>query len=275
MKKILFVFAVLFLISFVSATNQSYQIFDKSVLVELGFEEVDNLELEIPLDAKTLEVNTDYVLENNVLKINSGEDVVVKYVSDYFIEKTAKGYFFVIKNQIKGAKISVFLPEGAKLSEEEMVFPNNYGFSSDGQRIILNWENTEEETILISYEFSKDINWGIYFISGLVVLGLIYFYFIERKKYHKHMQKLKKLQKLEKEKIKEIKEKISTANLFGDEKKIVEFLKDKKEGVWTKEMSNKLGINKVTLSRKLRSLEQKGLIDKVHYGNADKIFLKK
>ena len=275
MKKQVIFFAFLFLVSFVSATTQSYQIFDKSVLVELRIDNTNNLQLEIPKDAKALEVNTNYHLDGNILEIGSGSNVVIKYISEYFIEKTNKGYFFVIKNQIRGSDVSVFLSEGAVLSEEDLVFPQDYKISSDGHRIILNWENLEEENVLVSYEFSEKVNWFFYLIAILVICVLIYFYFVERKKYLEHVRKLKKLQKLEKEKVKEIKEKISTANLFGDEKNIVEFLKNKKEGVWTKEISKALDINKVTLSRKLRNLEQKNLIEKIHYGNADKVFLKK
>lgn len=275
MEKRLFVFAVLFLISFVSATTQSYQIFDKGVLVELKFENVNNLELEIPKDARALEINVNYVLDENVLKINSGRGVVVKYISDYFIEKTKKGYFFVIKNQLGVSEFFVYLPEGAKLCEEDLVFPNDYEISSDGHRIILFWEKLEEENVLVSYEFPKKINWVFYLGGVLLICILIYFYFIEKRNYYKHLRNLKKLQKTEKQKVKNEKEKIYTANLLGDEKRVVEFLKNKKDGAWTKEISKSLEINKVTLSRKLRNLEQKGLIEKVHYGNADKIFLKK
>jgi uncharacterized membrane protein len=276
MKKILFIFAIMFLFSFVSATTQSYHIFDKSVLVELEFEEVSNLQLEMPKDARTLEVNVNYSLVEGVLEINSGKDVVVRYVSDYFIEKTKKGYFFVIENKIENSEVFVYLPEGAKLFDGALVFPKDYVLSSDGYRIILEWENFNEENVLVSYEFFKEGSFVFYLISGSIILGLAYFYFIERRKYLKHKKKIKKLQKAEKEKTKEIEKKVFTANLFGDEKKIVEFLIPKgKEGCWTKEISRGLEINKVTLSRKLRNLEQRGLINKVPYGNADKIFLKR
>jgi len=278
-KKGLFVFGILFFLpsfSFVSATNnQSYQIFENNVLVEFKFEEVNNFKLEIPKNAKALEVNVNHSFEKNLLKIKSGKDVVIKYISDSFIEKTKRGYFFVAENQIKDSNVFVSLPEGANLLKNSLVFPKNYSVSSDGYKIILNWKNLDEKTILVSYNFYKDKNWFVYFIFSLLFFVLIWFYFLEKKKHKKYLKKIKKFQKAEKEKVKDIKEKIFTANLFGDEKKIIEILILKKKGLWTKEISKELEINKVTLSRKLRNLKQKDLIKKVHYGNADKIFLKK
>ena len=44
---------------------------------------------------------------------------------------------------------------------------------------------------------------------------------------------------------------------------------------WTKEILKEIGISKVKLSRKIRSLEKKELIKKVPYGNENKIKLTK
>jgi len=63
-------------------------------------------------------------------------------------------------------------------------------------------------------------------------------------------------------------------NLYGDEKKIIDYLADKKE-CWTKEMVKDLEIPKVRLSRKLRSLQEKGLVEKEPHGNENRIKLVK
>jgi len=67
-----------------------------------------------------------------------------------------------------------------------------------------------------------------------------------------------------------------TRNLFEDEKLVVETLlaADKHE-LWQKQLELRTKIPKVRLSRKLRSLEAKGLIEKVPYGNTNHIRLKK
>lgn len=65
-----------------------------------------------------------------------------------------------------------------------------------------------------------------------------------------------------------------TRNLLGEEKQIVEYLMDKKgKECWTKEMVHDLGISKVRLSRRLRNLVQKGLVEKIPYGNENRIKL--
>jgi uncharacterized membrane protein len=72
----------------------------------------------------------------------------------------------------------------------------------------------------------------------------------------------------------EIKKGELTRNLFEEEKKIVEYLVSRKNGEsWTKEVARDLNIPKVRLSRKLRNLEQKGLIKRTPYGNENRIKL--
>ncbi len=64
--------------------------------------------------------------------------------------------------------------------------------------------------------------------------------------------------------------------MFEDEKLIVRILLiEKTRELWQKQLEQKTGLNKVKLSRKLRSLEAKGLIEKIPYGNTNKIRLKK
>ena len=69
-------------------------------------------------------------------------------------------------------------------------------------------------------------------------------------------------------------EKDITKNLFEEEKKIVEVLLENKEGIWQKQLQLKTGLTKVKLSRKIRNLEEKGIIEKIPYGNTNKIRLK-
>ena len=84
----------------------------------------------------------------------------------------------------------------------------------------------------------------------------------------KVMSKFKKVTPAEKQKM--------LRNLYEDEKKIINFLLEQKDyECWTKELMRGVDISKVKLSRKLRSLEQKGLIKKIPYGNENRIRLVK
>ena len=92
----------------------------------------------------------------------------------------------------------------------------------------------------------------------------------ERKKYKKRLKKVQIKNKTE------ISKEGFTKNLFEDEKKIVEYLLNKKGNEsWTKEILKDLEISKVKLSRKLRSLEQKEIIKRIPYGNENRIRLLK
>jgi uncharacterized membrane protein len=69
--------------------------------------------------------------------------------------------------------------------------------------------------------------------------------------------------------------KMVSLNLFGDEKNIVEFLMTRKgKRCWTKELVRELGISKVRVSRKIRSLLEKGIIERENFGKENRISLK-
>ena len=103
----------------------------------------------------------------------------------------------------------------------------------------------------------------------MTLIFLIYILF-ERKKYKKRLKKVQIKNKTE------ISKEGFTKNLFEDEKKIVEYLLNKKGNEsWTKEILKDLEISKVKLSRKLRSLEQKEIIKRIPYGNENRIRLLK
>lgn len=176
---------------------------------------------------------------------------IMKYVEKNSIEKSGEEYFFIQKSEIfPNSKIKVVLPEGAYLNEKYFVFPQNYSISTNGKNIILEWTNSQEKEILVPYKI-KSMN---YLISFLILISLIGIFF--------YLYWLKKTKKT------------YTQNLFKEEKKIMDYLLKKKE-CWTKEISRDLEIPKVRLSRKLRNLQERGLIEKIPYGNENKIKIKK
>ena len=144
----------------------------------------------------------------------------------------------------KTSEVKIYLPEAAILPESGVIFPKNAEITSDGRRIILKFNNFNEEQILITYESVAKNNLILYLISGLLIITLFIFYFVQKKKLKKEIARLKtKVQK----KVEKKEEKLT----------------------WN------LGISKVKLSRKLRSLEQKGIIKRIPYGNENIIRLLK
>ena len=266
---------VIFLLSLVSATNikTNYYIHDNKVLVEHYFESVSNLELKIPYDVNNVEVNGNFIFEENILKIDHGENISIKYITSTMIDKSGKKYYFISKNYFNESQIvKLVFPVSAVLVKEGLIFPEPDLIISDGRSIILNWKNYNEEQILVNYEFlSKNV--FVWYILVFIILFIIYFIF-QRRISKKKIEKIKNKVEKKKKEIKETKKEIFTKNLFEDEKRIIEYLLNKKNNEsWTKEIFKDLGITKVKLSRKLRSLEQKGLIKKIPYGNENRILL--
>jgi uncharacterized membrane protein len=52
-------------------------------------------------------------------------------------------------------------------------------------------------------------------------------------------------------------------------------MKKKNNECWTKELVKELGIPKVRVSRKIRSLSEKGILSKEKFGNENRIILNK
>ena len=280
-KLFLFFIFVLFITGFSEAQaviHADYQIIEDKVLVKLNFDGVSDFEFKIPSDIKALEINANnYSIGDSknykIIKIDSAENLEVKYITKALVDKSQNKYFFVLENPFnKTSEVKIYLPEAAILPESGVIFPKNAEITSDGRRIILKFNNFNEEQILITYESVAKNNLILYLISGLLIITLFIFYFVQKKKLKKEIARLKtKVQK----KVEKKEEKL-TWNLFEDEKKIVGYLLGKKNNEsWTKELIKDLGISKVKLSRKLRSLEQKGIIKRIPYGNENIIRLLK
>lgn len=276
MKK-LFVFLafVLFFILLaetISATIETdYYIYEKKVLVRYSFDSISDFELRIPKDFVNLEINSKYKLEKfanyYLIKINSTENLSISYITPSMVDKSKDRYSFVFRNYLNETQnVRLVLPESSVLLEEGLVFPEPDLISSDGRSIILEWDDYNERQIIVDYEFLKDKNFIYYLVFGFLILVFLVYILFERKKHKKRLSEVQSKKK--KEKIK----RDFTKNLFEDEKKIIDYLLEKKENeAWTKEILKDLGISKVKLSRKLRSLEKKELIKKISYGNENKI----
>ncbi len=280
MKKILIIlfYGILFL-NLISAVNvgTNYYIYDNKVLVEHNFDSVSNLELIIPKNIEKLDVNAEYKVEtlekNFLIKINSAENLSINYITWSMIDKRGKKFYFVSKNYLNEfQEVKLVLPETAVLVKEGLIFPEPDEISSDGRSIILRWNDFKEEQILVDYEFIEEKNFIPYIVILIVILFFIGYLIFQREIFKKKIEKIKGKAGKNKQKFEKTKKESLTKNLYEDEKKIAEYLLNKKDNeAWTKEIVRELGISKVKLSRKLRSLEQKELIKKIPYGNENKI----
>ena len=281
MKKlfVFLTFALLFIIlaGTISATIETdYYIYEKKVLVRHSFEEkVSDLELRIPSDYSALQINSAYNLEKSanyyLIKINSAENLSISYITKSMIDKSENQFFFVARTYLnKSQNIKLVLPESAVLSEEGIISPEPDLISSDGRSVILIWENYNEKQVVVDYEFLKNKNFIYYLALGLLILVFLAYILSERKK---HKSKLKKI-KTKKKKAK-TKSEVIEEHLMESEKAVISKLKKaEKNQLWQKQLQTNIGFSKAKLSRVIRNLESRNLIQKIPFGNANKIKLK-
>ncbi len=257
------------MISFASATSITYTIIEGKVLVEIKASQDEIIIL--PEDYSTLESDVSYRIEGNKLIT---EKANMKLITKDYIKKTGSEYLFVLPKPLKSnSDIQVYLPQNYILSDN-LVFPKNYNISTNGKNIILEWKNFNESEIIIFYKGTSTSNLIYYIMFGIVLIVILILFYFQQKKFGEKITLIKEKRDEVKRKLKNLKEVNITKNLFGDEKKIVEYLVSKKDkSSWTKEIVKDLGISKVKLSRKLRSLSEKGLIKKESYGNENRISL--
>ncbi|MFW5846757.1 MAG: helix-turn-helix transcriptional regulator [Nanoarchaeota archaeon] len=264
----------------ISQVDIDYYIIQNKVLVELNVNNSQGIELEIPINSRIDDTNLEkseyQIIEKDnkkIIKFNEKENFYFKYITGFYIEETLKINYFQVKNPLnKKSNVTLYLSEGFNLNRKGILFPQPEEITSDGKRIILKWNNFEEEQIIVAYNKISSQDVFIYYVVALIIFLIFIIYFFQIQKYKKQIKKIQTRKKRERKK----QEREITKNLVKDEKRIIEYLLDKKnKESWTKEIVKDLGIGKVKLTRKLRNLEEKGLIKKIPYGNENKIILKK
>lgn len=285
--KFLFCFLIFGIISFLSLAScqelsVEHHIIENKVLTKMNFYNIEEINFNIPSNSKITETSlneSEFLLNgknnyNNVLvTLQKTKNFSFEYVSDYYLEKSGSKNFFQIKNDFEFQyNVSLFLSPGLVLENEGLLFPEPSKITSDGQRVILFWKNFNEDQIIVSYnDYSTNNYYWTWILAFFIFIGIV-FYFKQKRKFIREMQRIQSKKKREKTKQK----KDLTKNLLKEEKKIVEYLLNKKgKESWTKEIVKDLDIGKVRLSRKLRNLEEKDLIERIPYGNENKIKLKK
>ncbi|MDP2673041.1 MAG: hypothetical protein Q8O84_04480 [Nanoarchaeota archaeon] len=196
-------------------------------------------------------------LNQERLMFRSGYEPVAETEEFIFVLKLPLGYI---------------IPEDSDKDKSFFISPEADKIYSDGQRIILKWEekelNEKFEVSVISEQIANLFNLNFILIIALIVGILFYVLYIKKIKKKKQVTAIKRKKGKSKTEILE-------GHLMESEKKIIDELKnaDKKE-LWQKQLQLKTDFSKAKLSRIIRNLEARNIIQKIPFGNTNKIKLK-
>lgn len=163
--------------------------------------------------------------------------------------------------------IGYIVPREKGKDESFYLSPTPQEVYSDGQQIILSWEQTGQEfpiSAVMRKVITQPIAWIIATILSLLVAAGAVVYIVLRKPQTKVVKVKPKAKK---------KPKAVVPTLIDNEQQVVNYLKENGQ-VWQKQIQQATGFSKAKVSRVIRNLEARGVIEKTPYGNTNKISLK-
>ncbi len=203
-------------------------------------------------------------LSSNIITIDSDYDYQTEFDVSDFIRKIDNQYMFTFsyssETDFKDFKLKIVLPEDAIVSEKNnaLLLSRPVQISTNGRRIFLEWSEElssgEEFTAFAQYEEKKYA--GVdYSLIGIIIIIILVAFFIgyRAKKFKKH--------------------KFIEKAVSPDEKIILNILKKEKE-IMQEDLRKKTDWSKTKISKILRKLEAKNLIDKKPYKKTNKLKLK-
>ncbi len=204
-------------------------------------------------------------LSSNDLSIDSNYNITTEFHMENFVKQTGNQYIFRFsykpEDDFDDFKLKIVLPENMIISEQNdiLMLSRPAQISTDGRRIFIEWEKelreNEEITIFAEYETKGNINLDpSYFLFFFVLMGIAFGvgYGIKRFKREKFIERA----------------------ISADEKIILNIIKKDKE-IMQEELKEKTGWSKTKISKVIRRLEAKELIEKKPYRKTNKLSIKK
>ena len=238
-------------------------------------ENAQGLLVEIDQKNKTCLVQSTFARCGSLTKGN--HTVTYSYSSSYPIATVGENTLFKHSVELPYAteqqEIELQLPIGYVIPREQgkndefYISPEPKEVSSDGQHIILFWEGDAQE-FSISV-LTRELG-GVSYLTGFLALALLLVIaLLVALKYV-----LTKQKNSTKTKPKKQPQQVIIPGLMESEQTIVDLLKKNNE-MWQKNLLKETGFSKAKLSRTIRNLEERGVVTRTIYGNANKVSLKK
>ncbi|MDO8428174.1 MAG: hypothetical protein Q7S92_03095 [Candidatus Diapherotrites archaeon] len=282
-----------------SEFNAEYTIHENEVQVgyALVYENLTDLNLVLPLDSKNVQVTIPGMAsvsfdvvnfqKEKILKIpslpNSGT-LTIAYSTKELLQYSNRSFFLSELRASLPAQIlnvQIKLTEGQALlnpisSSDQPVFPLPDSITSDGQNILLQWHrfNLKKNESIVFLVFLKSKNDSISFLlfiifSLVIIAGVVGYFFKHKKPKFKLPSFLSQpnlsVQNTDLE---------FESHLLEKEKAILQALKNAPNfTVKQKQLQAELNFSKAKLSRTLKDLQVRGLIEVVPYGNTNLVKL--
>jgi len=287
-KYLLFLLGLIFLAFSVSASSYNLELnqMDNKILAEytISLDSKQEIILNIPADAYSISSSISYTLEDGIFSATSNE-LNLSYLTSSLLEYSGGDYYFVSSFSFPLAfdntSIKLILKEGY-FTDAEKIFPKPSEIDSDGRQITMSWNLNKVAAgddipmfVIIKSESSRTgalITWVLSIVALLLII-----YFTYDKLISRFMRKPAKKEKKKKRKKKAAKPAAEAieSHLIESEIAVINALKQADRGeMWQKGLQTKTNFSKAKLSRVIRNLESRNLIDKLPFGNTNKIRLK-
>jgi hypothetical protein len=278
-KKLIFsliIFVLIVNIASAATYDIEFNQYEEKVLEKhyIILDEKQEVSIQLPKDYESLEVENEHIIANGQIIVNDKE-IIFSFVNTQSIDR-GDHYYLTRKIapgiSLEKLSIDLILDEGFIVGDN--IFPEPSVIGSDGRRIIIGWdfENLNEDgsvPIFIVFEKVRGASYLLIVLVLLIIVIAVYFSLpILKKKLAGKKEVIKRI-------IKKKKKEDVTKYLLDNEKKVYEEAKkEKRRGIWQKQIQIRTGLSKVKLSRILRNLEKRGLIRKQNFGKTNKIFAK-
>ncbi|VVB81867.1 Uncharacterised protein [uncultured archaeon] len=246
----------------------------------MPIKDIGNLTLVLTQDAQKIEVIVDGEKRDCVIlkefarcgSVTNGTHTVnVTYETSYPIAESGENTIIKYTDRLpypaEKQQVSIKLPLGYIIPREKdkdedfYVTPQATDTYSDGQRIILYFEQKGQEfpiSIVARQVVATQTGWMIAAFTAITIAIITSYIVVHQRRRTKQKQKKKT---------------IIVPTLIDNEQKVVNFLKENGE-VWQKQIQQATQFSKAKVSRIVRNLEERGVITKTIYGNTNKIALK-
>jgi len=170
--------------------------------------------------------------------------------------------------------VGTIIPREVGKDESFYISPDTAEIYSDGERIILIWEEDKQEvyiSVIMRDATPAPVAWiALAGLSTIIAAGSIAYTLFYRKPKEKPIKKTIKKIKEGKTQVKEL-----LPQFIEDERKVVELLQNSpNHEAWQKTILQETKFSKAKVSRIIRNLEERGVVSKTIYGNTNKITLK-